>query len=451
MSIKVIEINDSNIRVGDETGIIFQSPGFALVTENKLEVGELAERQSRIQPTNSFSKYWYELNLEPISHTAKVRHNADLAYAQLTYLAAEADIDQDVIFSVPGNFSKDQLAILLGLARQTKFTPVGFVNSALADSIQATYKKQSLHVDIQLHQVVITTIVMNEAFFKVENVVQVPGVGVQNFMNLMMQAATDLFIDQCRFNPQHDAISEQELYNVLLAWFSNYEEGKTLQLELQSSDTAHLAKLPWENLTGVLDRYYRKINEQIGALTVGSEAQLLLSESLGRLPGYLRTIPSDLAYEVASCYQGARACINHQKLIASKEGEITLVAKLAKSELGIDDLVPKSEVQQSELASHLLFGNEAVELRRVVIRSTPGKPEVRKSSQEINLAMEGLPEHLGTIDKTDSGVYFNSTNDHAILNHRSISQGIHSLQLGDHIRFAETGQEIRLIKVWNGK
>ena len=87
----------------------------------------------------------------------------------------------------------------------------------------------------------------------------------------------------------------------------------------------------------------------------------------------------------------------------------------------------------------------------MVIRSTPGKHEARKSSQEINLAMEGLPEHLGTIDKTDSGVYFNSTNDHAILNHRSISQGIHSLQLGDHIRSAETGQEIRLIKVRNGK
>ena len=79
MSIKVIEINDSNIRVGDEAGIVFQSPGFALVTEDKLVVGEFAERQSRIQPTNSFSKYWYELNLEPISHGPKVRHHADLA------------------------------------------------------------------------------------------------------------------------------------------------------------------------------------------------------------------------------------------------------------------------------------------------------------------------------------------------------------------------------------
>ena len=450
MSIKVIEINDSNIRVGDETGIVFQSPGFALVTEDKLEVGEFAERQSRIQPTNSFSKYWYELNLEPISHGPKVRHHADLAYAQLMHLAEAADIDQDVIFSVPGNFSQDQLAILLGLARQTNFSPIGFVNSALADSIHATHKKLSLHVDIQLHQVVITTITINEAYFKVKNVVQIPGVGMQNFMNLMMQVATDLFIDQCRFNPQHDAISEQELYNLLLSWLSNHEEGRTVQLELESSDTVHLAKLPWENLTAVLDRYYRKINEQISALTVGVEAQLILSECLSRLPGFLRTIPSDLHYEVASVHQGARACIDHRNLIASKEGEITLVEKLAKSELGIVELVSKTELQQSQLASHLLFGNEAIKLRRVVIGSRLGKPEARESSQEINLAMEGLPEHLGSIDKTDSGIYFNCTSDHAILNNRSVSKGIHSLQLGDHIRFAESCDEIRLIKVRNG-
>ena len=86
----------------------------------------------------------------------------------------------------------------------------------------------------------------------------------------------------------------------------------------------------------------------------------------------------------------------------------------------------------------------------MVSGSRLGKPEARESSQEINLAMEGLPEHLGTIDKTDSGIYFNCTSDHAILNNRSVSKGIHSLQLGDHIKFAESCDEIRLIKVRNG-
>ena len=30
MSVKVIELNDSNIKVGNEAGMVFQSPGFSL-------------------------------------------------------------------------------------------------------------------------------------------------------------------------------------------------------------------------------------------------------------------------------------------------------------------------------------------------------------------------------------------------------------------------------------
>ena len=42
MSVKVIELNDSNIKVGNEAGMLFQSPGFSLVTNDKVEVGEFA-------------------------------------------------------------------------------------------------------------------------------------------------------------------------------------------------------------------------------------------------------------------------------------------------------------------------------------------------------------------------------------------------------------------------
>ena len=56
MSLKVIELNDREIKVGDESGVIIESPGFALAADDKLEVGESAERQARLRPTNSFSK-----------------------------------------------------------------------------------------------------------------------------------------------------------------------------------------------------------------------------------------------------------------------------------------------------------------------------------------------------------------------------------------------------------
>ena len=67
------------------------------------------------------------------------------------------------------------------------------------------------------------------------------------------------------------------------------------------------------------------------------------------------------------------------------------------------------------------------------------------------MAMKDLPEHLGIIDKNPKGIYLNSPNDHAILNDQSIRRGVHPLKLGDQIKFAETGEEIRLIKVRNGE
>ena len=48
MSLKVIELNDSSISVGNEDGIIAQSPGFALAAGNTLEIGEAAEQQARL-------------------------------------------------------------------------------------------------------------------------------------------------------------------------------------------------------------------------------------------------------------------------------------------------------------------------------------------------------------------------------------------------------------------
>ena len=451
MSVKVIEINDSNIKVGDEAGIVFQSPGFSLVANNKVEVGDFAESQCRIQPTNSFSKHWYELNLEPISHSPQVRHHADLAYAQLMHIAEECDINGDVIFSVPGSFTQQQLAILLGLARQTKFSPVGLVNSALVESVHLAHKEYLIHADIQLHQAVVTLLVSDETCFRVENIIQIPGVGTQNFINLMMQAATDSFISQCRFNPQYDANTEQDLYNQIQSWLLKYEEGKTVQLVIKSGDTTYTSKLPWNNLTGVIGRYYQKITKQIDALKPSVTCHLLLNERLTRLPGFLRFISSSKDYEIISGHRGIQACIDYKNLICSEDEGTILVDKIAKSKLGIKSLNARFGGEQSDEASHLLYGNEAIKLSRVAILNRPGERECIESSQEINMAMKDLPEHLGIIDKNPTGIYLNSPNDHAILNDQPISRGAHSLKLGDQIKFSEAGDEIRLIKVRNGE
>ena len=216
MSLKVIELNDSAIRVGDAGGLLASSPGFALIGNKGLTLGDAAEKQAHLHPTQSVNKFWQQLSLEPLAHSmGEVRHFADLAYGHLLHLAELTPLESDVILAVPGNFTAHQLSIILGLTRQCPFNTVGVVDAALAAVIGKAREAVVIHADVQLHQVLLTRFVQQGDLLQRDSVIQIPGVGAQNFADQIMQLATNQFIQQCRFNPQHNAESEQLLYNEL--------------------------------------------------------------------------------------------------------------------------------------------------------------------------------------------------------------------------------------------
>ena len=66
MSFKVIELNDSAVRVIGDSGLLVASPGFALVGNKSLKLGEAAEQQARLHPTQSYNKFWQQLSLDPL-------------------------------------------------------------------------------------------------------------------------------------------------------------------------------------------------------------------------------------------------------------------------------------------------------------------------------------------------------------------------------------------------
>jgi molecular chaperone DnaK (HSP70) len=56
-----------------------------------------------------------------------------VAYAQLAALATDLPGDaRDTLLAVPGWYSREQLAVLLGVAREAGFTVVGLVDAGLA-------------------------------------------------------------------------------------------------------------------------------------------------------------------------------------------------------------------------------------------------------------------------------------------------------------------------------
>ncbi len=447
MNMKVVELNDSAIGLGDASGILVQSPGFALADGKLLHIGEEAERQARLKPTSSFNKYWHELSLEPLPQQGQFRHAADIAHAHLLHLAEIAELDGDsheVIFAVPGNFSQQQLAILLGIAGQTPFKPVGIADSALAAAIALAEAEHIIYIDMQLHQVVLTQLRIKDEHIATASVVQVPGVGSQNFMDLMMQLSTELFIQQSRFNPQHNAESEQQLYNALPAWLQQEDnEQGSLQLELSSAGNLYTAKMPRESLVQSLAGHYRKIATQLEALGKNTSSQILLNPKIAAMPGFSKALQQygDLVVVPPGTVQ--RACLEHSAAIVAGERGMHRVSTLPLKAEHKEAMANRGAA--AELPTHLLYQHRAFPLEGLRVTN---KPELNGSqTATLNLSLAGLPEQLGRIERRGKALYLHVVDGEWRRNEQAVS-GELELVLGDRLQVGDS--ELRVIRVNHG-
>lgn len=456
MSVKVVELNDSAVSVSDESGLLMQSPGFALVGDRGLEVGRAAEQQARLRPTTSFNKFWHQLSLEPLGYSlGNIRHFADLAYAHLLHVAEEASLDGDVIFAVPGNFTSQQLAILLGLARQCPFNPVGVVDAALASTVNLVNRPTLIFADIQLHQALLTRFSIVDGQLQRDSVVQIPEAGLQNYYNLIMQLATGLFIQQCRFNPQHDASSEQQLYNAIPGWLSEFGENRSsLLMEVKTSSAVHQAKLPWETLLQKLAEFYQRINQQIAGINTGPETQLVVSSTLAGLPDFVSSLPEQGKLQIARPETLGKTCIEFARYINSVDEGFQFVTRLPVSAgLNLKGSAGGETSQANapgEAPTHVLFDSYALPLGKITINNeAQGDGPGRVNGKTIQLAMNGLPAYLGQIERDGAQVSLVCGEAGALVNGKRIS-GKQSLALGDLVQFGEHSESIRLIRVRDG-
>ncbi|MDP6097413.1 MAG: hypothetical protein QGG67_15730 [Gammaproteobacteria bacterium] len=454
MSLKVIELNDSAVRVGDEQGLIATSPGFALAVGKLLELGDEAKRQARLHPTSSYNKFWHHLSMEPLAHpNDQVRHFADLAYAHLLHLAELAEIDDDIIFAVPGNFTHQQLAILLGLTRQSPFNAVGVVDSAVVGAVNDTSQEKSvIFADIQLHQVVLTKMMVVDQRLNTDSVIEVPGVGTQNFMELMMELVTGLFIQQCRFNPQHNAESEQQLYNQLPLWLQQDDDDKnSLLLELKTDSAVYQAKMPKQSLVDILNGYYKKIEQQLAALTAEQQGQVLISQAMGELPGLVAALSHFSGLKVADETTISKNCLQYQEVIAGDAGRIHLVSALplpGKASTNIANTATQ-ECNNNESPTHALYSNQAFGLGELEIRNSATLNGQGTAANTLTLSIGGLPEFLGKIDNEGDQFFLVCGEHGAVVNDKKVA-GKQKLNLGDRVSFDASLDDIRLIQVRNG-
>ncbi|MFT5131624.1 MAG: hypothetical protein ACI9SC_000083 [Gammaproteobacteria bacterium] len=316
----VIELNDNEIRVGLGGDIILRSPGYALIDGERIELGEAAAKQARLNPRAVHNRYWKNLNQDPLQYpSSRARHNADLAFAQLLAIHEKAGKPVEAIFAVPATYSKEQLALLLGLVDASPFKAVGLVDSAVAATSPVAGKGNYVHIDIHLHQTILTRVNVDDQVRR-SSVQIIDGAGMLSIFDATAHLIADLFIKESRFDPQHHPETEQALYDQIPACLNSLLTNSEVALEIQYHQTQHQAKLPADLLKNTLQVQYHKIVSAINPTDF-----CLLSYQIAQLPGLI-TLLSD--YEVLPALAIFQACDTHESSIRSTGSALNYVTSL---------------------------------------------------------------------------------------------------------------------------
>ena len=344
MSIAIIEINDCGLCCGNAQGEIFVSPGYALVTKQGITTGNAALEKAYLQPQQSFNQYWRQLNLSPLSSpTPQARHNADLAYAQLLQLHQESGSPEEIIFATPGSFDRDQLSIVLGLAKASPFKTLGLVDSAVAAASQLNTSlaknNQLLHLDIQLHQLVLTRLSVDNHIERTD-VDVMTDIGLTTFYDNWARYIADQFIQQYRYDPLHTAQGEQQLYDSLPSWLEKINDHQELAVSLDSPQGSYRLNLNRNALLASNQGKLEQLQQKLDSL-LGQNDTLIASHRTNLLPGLatqlgtVNTLPANAA---------VLGCLENIDSIKGSEENIHFVTQIPNQKSSSS---PKIEEHQS--------------------------------------------------------------------------------------------------------
>lgn len=355
MPLFIIELNDCEIRVADGARIILRSPGVVVLDREAVHVGEEAVKKAYLNPRATYNRYWHKLNQDALPVTTRrFRHHADLVYTHLLKLHEQAGAPEEFLFAVPGSYSGEQLAMLLGIAGACPFAAVGLVDAAVAATAAAAAAGEYQHLELHLHQTVITRLNVTDHVSRVA-VETVAEHGLDKIYATAAGLIADVFIQQSRFDPLHHAETEQSLYDQLPALLRTLHHDREMQLEIRHRNTTHHAKLTRDALLAGLQPVYAKIHEYIAP-----DAACLIGDRLADLPGFTDGI-SD--YEIIRPEAVFESCWRHASRVRSPGPELSFITALPAAPAARPAKPPVTRPAPDEPArarvTHVLYRHQA--------------------------------------------------------------------------------------------
>ncbi len=441
-----IELNDSGIIASDGAQILLSSPGYVIDLAHQEWIGEDARLRAFLHPNECNNQFWTQLN-QPQAQVA-ARSNASLAMRHLAFIWNQLPSNiESVILTVPANFTKAGLGLLLGICTELSIPVKAMVHHAVLSPKQAHHIGPTVHVEMQLHQTSISYLHTLDNEFGVEKQELINDVGI---LSVYSKAATHIvqsFIIETRLDPLHSAETEQQLYDRLPTWLQLAQQQNSIECSLEYQNISYKTTIDAGELRAIctsnIDVILKKL---VGLEQVESSTIVCISNSIDVQFGFsqqaasrgLMTRTLDHGYHAQQSLQFTDNLLNDdQQVYLTKQ----LPYRILTDPLPLAGIAANTIVEKP---THILFRNRAysIESELYIVQST---------DPDIDIQFQTNPTHsarvLAALRKSSSELTLETTNTIEVtLNDQQISNNTQPA-IGDHLRLSGCDDPLIFIKM----
>ena len=403
----ILDFNDSALRLFAEDKLLASSPACAVLDGDSFLLGNEALAKSRLNPRATYRHFWEQLDQQPLNRPAgSARSHADIAYYHLRDLLKQANTrEQEILLLVPAHYGSERLALLLGIVQACSLKVAGIAESAVLAAASVPDNGAALHyLDISQYRVSVTDISRNQHLQSgASRALSTPGLNW--CVEQCVQQISERFLQETRFDPLHEAASEQRLFDQLPGWWRTFQTQPRLTLELPAGMRQHRIEWRRDQVEAALASAYQELQKVVRE----ASGRVLISHRLAALPGLVDTLQScgdTLVLSDSAVIDSAR----RQSALLCSDGEAPVwVKQLPPSDASGDKVAgdkaatEKAVTGQTESPiTHLLYNNSAVplgdELRwpgdnpLVHFQRVDGQVQIQSLSADIRLNGEAATD-----------------------------------------------------------
>jgi hypothetical protein len=431
-----------------------ESPGFALSHKDHLIIGKDAQNEARLNPRLYTNHFWDELNTEPLKQPGlEGKNNGELAYFHLAKIWNTIKGHGDeLVMSVPGFFTHQQLSLLLGIANELSLPLKGFATTALTALSQPYPEHLLFHLDIHLHRVEITFLEQGDHLLQGDTKT-LPGKGLNYLYAEWVKTIADEFVRTTRFDPFDQAVYEQELYLRLPQVLRELQTHSSTTFAMKPGSQTYSVTLGYDlfaKISGVVFRecaqLIREMVEQSGKSSL--PLVLAVTHRVNPLPAYreeLEKIPSAQIIELEPG-SGARGVLTLKdrftahttdhgvSLLTSRPWQITRLSQ--------ESTTPPADRDMTS-PTHILYGDRAYPLSPkplIIGQGASDDVTIRINDQATGIS----PKHCTLQLRGNDVILVNHSTGGTLLDGTTVSETA-VVRLGQTIRIGTPGEELRFI------